>query len=128
MADTHVTKCTPVLFVEAIEPSLEFWKKLGFSVTMSVPHGDRLGFAGITNGKVELMYQSFASAADDVPVVKDLVKKGPTFLFVEVDDLEAVKEAVAGARVYADRKAPYGSTEIGVVEPAGHHVLFARFD
>jgi hypothetical protein len=122
-----VTKSTPVLFAEALEPSVAFWKALGFDVTMSVPHGERLGFAILSNGKVELMYQSFASAKEDVPAVSELVKRGPTFLFVEVDDLDAVRTVVKGAKVYADRKTPYGSTEIGVVEPAGHHVLFARF-
>jgi hypothetical protein len=44
MSKPVIRKSTPVLFVDAIEPSLAFWRdRLGFSVTVEVPHGDTLG-------------------------------------------------------------------------------------
>ena len=57
-----MNRLTPVLMVEAIEPCLPFWvDRLGFSKTVEVPHGDRLGFAILVRDGVELMYQTRAS-------------------------------------------------------------------
>lgn len=63
-------KLSPVLFVETIEPCLGFWvDRLGFTRTMEVPYGDGLGFAAVASGAVEVMYQSRASVADDIPAL-----------------------------------------------------------
>jgi len=46
MATTQISKSTPVLIVEAIEPSLPFWQeRLGFERPVEVPDGERLGCA-----------------------------------------------------------------------------------
>ena len=37
------------------------------------------------------MYQSFASVDKDLPAIAADIRKGPTFLYLEVDDLETVK-------------------------------------
>jgi uncharacterized glyoxalase superfamily protein PhnB len=47
---------------------------------------------------------------------------------VEVDNLDATITAVKGAQVVMPkRKTFYGSTEIGIRDPAGHYVTFAEF-
>jgi hypothetical protein len=47
---------------------------------------------------------------------------------VEVDNLEQTIHAVKGAEVVVPtRKTFYGSTEIGIKDPAGHYVTFAEF-
>jgi len=126
-----VKKITPVLFAQEIEPCVAFWTdRLGFEKTAEVPGGDKLAFAMLQKGGVELMYQSYASAANDVKdsEVAELARKGPTFLFVEVDDLNATIAAVQGAPVIVPvRTTFYGSTEIVVQDPAGHVVTFAQF-
>ena len=38
-------KLTPLLMVEAIEPCLPFWDRLGWTKVAEVPHGDAMGFA-----------------------------------------------------------------------------------
>ncbi len=74
------------------------------------------------------MYQTYASVEKDMPAISSVVRKGPTFLYVEVDDLDAVISAVKGAEVYMPvRTTFYGAKEIGVKEPAGHYVTFAQF-
>jgi uncharacterized glyoxalase superfamily protein PhnB len=75
------------------------------------------------------MYQSFASVDQDVPIIAADIRKGPTFLYLEVDDLAAVKAATAGMDVYMpERTTFYGSREIGVKDPAGHFITFAYFE
>jgi uncharacterized glyoxalase superfamily protein PhnB len=124
-----VKKSTPVLFVERIEPCLKFWtERLGFQKTGEVPDGDHLAFVMLAKGNVELMYQSYASAEKDVPAMAQLVRKGPTFLYIEVEDLEALKAAIQGAEVtMPERTTFYGAREIGIKEPGGHYLTFAQF-
>jgi dipeptidase D len=125
---SHSKTLTPVLPVAAIEPALPFWQALGFTVTMQVPDGDALGFAILSDGRTQLMYQTFASIEADVPALATAAQQGATFLFIEVDDIDAVERAVAGAEVVFERRQTfYGSIEIGVREPGGHYVTFAQF-
>jgi len=125
-----VKKLTPVLFVEEIESVLPFWTQhLGFIKTVEVPDGDQLAFVILQQGPTEVMYQSFASVDKDLPAIAADIRKGPTFLYLEVDDLEAVKTAIAGMDVYMpERTTFYGSREIGIKDPAGHFITFAHFE
>ena len=116
-----VKKITPVLFVEDVSPCVKFWvERFGFEKTAEVPDGDKLAFAMLQKGNVELMYQSYASADKDVETaISQAVRKGPTFLYVEVDNLDETIDAVKGREVYMPkRKTFYGSTEIGIKDPA----------
>lgn len=126
----NVKKITPVLFVQDVEPCVKFWvERFGFQKTAEVPDGDKLAFVLLQKGNVELMYQSYASADKDVgTTISQVIRKGPTFLYVEVDNLNATISAVRGAEVtMPERKTFYGSTEIGIKDPAGHYITFAEF-
>ena len=91
-----IKRITPVLFVQEIEPVLPFWvDALGFAKTIEVPHdGVKLGFVALQKDGTEVIYQSYASLGDDMPQIAEAAKKGPTFLYVEVDDLNAVVAAL----------------------------------
>lgn len=122
-----IRKLTPILFVDAIEPSLPFWERLGFQRTAQVPQGDRLGFVILERDAVEIMYQTRASVEADVPSLADTPMAG-SILFIEVADLDAIVEATAAAEVVVPRRrTPYGADELFVREPAGHLVGFAQF-
>jgi uncharacterized glyoxalase superfamily protein PhnB len=121
-------KLTPVLFVEKIEPVLPFWtEQLGFTKTVEVPDGDRLAFVILQQGTAEVMYQTYASVEKDMPAILPDVRKGPTFLYIEVENLDALKPALNAADVYLpERTTFYGAREIGVRDPAGHFLTFAQ--
>ena len=106
---------------------MRFWtERLGFEKTAEVPDGDHLAFAILQKDGAEIMYQTYTSVEKDQPDV--LKRKGPTFLYIEVDDLAATMTAVAGAEVVMpERTTFYGSKEFGVKDPAGHVVTFAQF-
>ena len=124
---TNVKRITAVLFVKEIEPVLPFWvDNLGFTKTIEVPHGDKLGFVALQKGNTEVMYQSYASVAEDMPLLAE-TRKGPTFLYLEVENLDAVLSALKGAKiVQPERTAFYGMREVGFQEPGGHYVTFAQ--
>ncbi|MGD0545872.1 MAG: VOC family protein [Candidatus Acidiferrales bacterium] len=129
MKTIEVKKVTAVLLVEEIEPCLNFWvERLGFTKTTEVPDGNKLAFVILQKGATEVMYQTFASVEkDNVEAAKD-ARKGPTFLYVEVGDLDAVIAALKGVPVVMPvRTTFYGAKEIGVKDPAGHFVTFAQY-
>ena len=73
-------------------------------------------------------YQNYASVEKDHPHPDTLARRGPTFLYIEVDDLAQTMAATAGAEVVmAERTTFYGAKEFGVKDPAGHFLTFAQF-
>jgi len=128
MPTPQIRKSTPVLIVEAIEPNLPFWQeRLGFARPVEVPHGDRLGFVILTNGVVEVMYQTADSVRHDSPSHGAAFDGDKTFLFVDVGDIDALAAALQGFEIIMPRRETfYGSTEIGYREPGGHFVTFAE--
>ena len=123
---------TPILFVEAIEPCLDFWEKgLGFERLGEVGGEDGLAFVHLGRGQARLMYQTRKSLADDLPeLASALPENNASFLYLRVDDLTPVISGlkVLDAEVVVKRRETfYGSDEIGYKEPGGHFVLFAHF-
>ena len=124
-----IRSLTPVLQVDHIEPVLPFWvDRLGFTLVAQVPHDDAIGFVILQRDGVELMYQTRASVAADVPAALTPGSAGHSVgLYFDVDDLDAVAHALADLEpVVPRRRTFYGADEIGWREPGGHVVLFAR--
>jgi uncharacterized glyoxalase superfamily protein PhnB len=120
-------KLSPILAVEVIEASLAFWMDaLGFTKTVEVPHDDALGFVILEKDGYEVMMQTIASIESDVPAA--VPPAGASLLYIEVEDLSAIEEAVADYELLVGRrKTFYGAEEIFVREPGGNVVGFAQF-
>jgi uncharacterized glyoxalase superfamily protein PhnB len=128
MSAITVKKITTVLAVETVEPSLDFWqRRLGFECTVTVPHENTLGFAILVKDNLEVMLQSIASILADIGSTTGEINGRSAALFIEVGDLAAVEEALAGYPIEMPRRTTfYGMHEIGVREPGGHFVIFAQ--
>ena len=125
----NVKRITPVLLVQEIEPLIPFWvDALGFTRAVEVPDGDKIGFVIFQKDSVEVMYQTYASVEKDSPPSMGAeARKGPTYLYMEVDNLDAVLAAMKQARlVMPVRTAFYGMKEFAVQDPGGHFVTFAQ--
>ena len=125
----NVKKITPVLLVGEIEPVLPFWiDRLGFTKTIEVPDGGKLAFVAFQMGNVEVMYQTYASVEHDAPpAMANEARKGPTYLYLEVDNLDAVLASMKDVqKVMPQRTAFYGMREFAVQDPAGHFITFAQ--
>jgi uncharacterized glyoxalase superfamily protein PhnB len=124
-----VKRITPVLFVKEIEPVLPFWvDALGFEKTIEVPHdGIKLGFVALQKDGTEVMYQTYASLGEDMPAIAEAAKKGPTFLYIEIDNLDSVLASLKKQKMtMPERTAFYGMREVGFQDPAGHYLTFAQ--
>ncbi|HEX6927668.1 MAG TPA: VOC family protein [Gammaproteobacteria bacterium] len=120
-------KLTPVLYVDRVEDQLPFWMDLlGFEKTVEVPHDGALGFAILIRDSVEIMIQSHASVAADVPALAGEKARVP--MFFETSNLDDIEERLANVeKVFPRRTTFYGATEIAVRDPAGNVVTFAQF-
>ena len=125
----NVKRITSVLLVKEIEPLIPFWvDRLGFTKTIEAPDGNKLGFVIFQKGSVEVMYQTYSSVQKDAPPSMSAeAGKGPTYLYMEVDNLDAILAAMKDLRlVMPVRTAFYGMKEFAVQDPGGHFITFAQ--
>ena len=124
-----INKSTPILHVKAVEPGVNFWnERFGFKTTIQVPEGDHVGFAALDNGCVELMYQTYEGMkGDPTSPLASASEQGPSFIFMEVPDINAVVKALEGAEIVEGiHDTPYGAKEVVAKEPGGHFVIFSQ--
>jgi uncharacterized glyoxalase superfamily protein PhnB len=119
-------KITTLIYAPAIEPSLKFWvDQLGFTKTVEVPEGDKLGFVILVKGNAELMIQSTASIEKDNSEMAKFARPAAC-LYIEVNDFDDLLKRLDSAPVVIPvRTTFYGMKEIGIREPGGNIVLFA---
>lgn len=128
MPSPAITRLTPVLFVDRIAPCLPFWvERLGFSNVAEVPGPDgQPQFAMLVKDGIEIMYQTWAALAEELPAVAALPRGHATSLFLEVVDITQVDQAMTGIPRVVDRHQTfYGMDEFTVREPGGALVTFA---
>lgn len=128
-----ILQSTPVLFVDRIEPSEEFFAKLGFERTVEVPEDGGIGFVilmqgGRTDSGIGVMLQTRTSAAQDMDSVDPgLFQRSNSFLFFSVADIDTAERALEGYEKFMPRRDTfYGATEVGFREPSGHHIVLAQ--
>jgi len=119
-------KITPILFVGSIEASLSFWEaRLGFTRTVELPAGNKLGFVILTHGDTEIMLQTRESVEGDLPELAGLAEPRGG-IYIEVDDFRDLLQRLEGIQaVVPVRDTAYGMTEIVVREPGGNTIAFA---
>jgi hypothetical protein len=119
-------KTTAVRIVDRIEPCLPFWcDALGFEKVAEVPHGEVLGFVILVKDGSEIMLQTRASVADDLPAVG--ARNADTALFIEVDSVADAMRRTKNADVLVkERTTSYGMKETVVADASGTIVIFAE--
>ena len=113
-----LNKLTTILVVEEIESALPSLEKLGYRVTVRVPEQGTLGFVIAVSATGELMLQTRASLAEDLP---DVAKLRPAhLLYGEVESVSSAKDELPDARVIVPRRETfYGAIEAWLELPGG---------
>jgi uncharacterized glyoxalase superfamily protein PhnB len=118
-------KLSPVLLVEELEPAIEFYRDvLGFEVKMVMALE---GFAQLESGAVEVMLEGREAMAKDFPSLADAPAGGSTVLYIETEDVDALRRQVEGkTKVVIDlRDQPYGMREFVLRDPSGNLLTLA---
>ena len=124
-----ISRATPVLFVDKVEATRDFFKRLGFEVLVEIPEDERVGFSLLQKDDVQLMVETRGNANE--PAALRALSRGSRLavVFVEVDDLDAVIGALGDAKVAVERHTTfYHADEITYEEPGGNLVTFAKMD
>ncbi|MBB5396976.1 glyoxalase/bleomycin resistance/extradiol dioxygenase family protein [Mucilaginibacter sp. AK015] len=119
---------SPNIFVNDMKATVAFYKLLGFEVTMSVPEaGEELVWAMMTSGKVTMMFQTYASLADELPEIKR-TDGGSLLLYINVNDInglfDRIKDSVKVLKGL--EKTFYGATEFSILDNNGYVLTFAQ--
>jgi uncharacterized glyoxalase superfamily protein PhnB len=123
-----IKKMTTNLYTDDVKACVAFWvDRLQLEKTMEVPEGENLAFAALQKGPIELMYGSYTSLEKDAAIAPAF-QRGTSFLFLEVDNVEAAFAAMDGAPIVSPvHETFYGSREFTAEDPAGHLITFAQF-
>jgi uncharacterized glyoxalase superfamily protein PhnB len=125
----HVKKLTPNLVVSNVERSVAFYcDTLGFTLAQKVPDQSPLVFASVQSGGVEVFFNAPEPAIAEYPAFKSRPIGGTLTLFMEVEGIQALHDALAGRVkiVMPLERKWYGVTEFAIVDPDGYVITFAE--
>lgn len=123
-----ISRATPVLFVDRVEPTRDFLKKVGFEVVVEIPEDDRLGFALLQKDGVQVMVETRGNSREPAALQALSRESRRAVIFIEVDDVAGVIAALHGGQVVVERHPTfYDSDELTYEEPGGNLVTFAQF-
>lgn len=117
----------PNIFVNDINKTIEFYKLLGFDLTMTMPDTGNYDWAMMTCGNITFMFQSFNSLADELPEISR--QEGGSLLFYirlknirnYFDTLKNKVTVIKGLE-----KTFYGATEFSILDNNKYVLTFAE--
>lgn len=121
---------SPNIFVNSMSETIAFYKTLGFEIQMSVPEtGDDLVWAMMSNGGVTIMFQTFASLANDLPEVSRQ-NGGSLLLYINLKNIREFFNRISGqVTVLKELETTfYGTTEFSIKDNNGYVLTFAEHE
>lgn len=118
---------SPNIFVKDINKTIEFYKQLGFELTMTVPDTGDYVWAMMNCGKVMFMFQSFSSMGEELPEIK-CTDGGSLLLYINIKNIrtffEKIKDKVTVLKGLETTF--YGATEFSILDNNGYVLTFAE--
>jgi len=125
----QINKLTPNLVVRGVDASLKFYREvLGLETGITVPEQSPYVFGSVTNGRVEIFFNDQKAVAAEYPKLAATIG-GSLTLYIEVDNLEAVKERVEknGAKISMPvTEQFYGMREFAFEDADGYTITIAE--
>lgn len=119
---------SPNIFVNNMNETIDFYKSIGFQLVMTVPEsGADFDWAMLMNGDVTVMFQTFASLGDELPVISR--QNGGSLLFyIKLKKIreffELIKDKVTVLK--GIEKTFYGATEFSILDNNNYVLTFAE--
>jgi uncharacterized glyoxalase superfamily protein PhnB len=118
---------SPNIFVRDIQKTIDFYKKLGFKVSMSVPEEGDLVWAMMSCENVTFMFQTFDSLGDEIP---DISRNdgGSLLFYIQVLEIRKFHDRIKDkVKVIKDLETTfYGAKEFSVQDVNGFILTFAE--
>lgn len=120
---------TPNLIVEEMDTTIGFYRDvLGFEVLMTAPEKAPFDWAMMKKGNVSIMFQTRQSLGDEMPALKEMRVGGSFTLYIDVDNLEGLYEAVKKKATVEKTLYDtfYGTREFVIRDCNGYVMVFAE--
>lgn len=123
----NMESISPNIFVHGIQETISFYQKLGFQVQAKNPDTDNPDFVLMTCGNVTVMFQTFDSLGEQLPIIKK--EKGSSLLlYIQMKNIgeyyEKIKDEV---KVYKELEETfYGALEFSIVDNNQYLLTFAE--
>ena len=118
---------TPNIFVQDINKTIEFYKQLGFQLTITVPDTGNYIFAMMTCANISFMFQTFESLGEELPAV-NRQNGGSLLLYIQIKGIrnfyEDIKDKVN--IIKGLEKTFYGATEFSILDINNYILTFAE--
>jgi uncharacterized glyoxalase superfamily protein PhnB len=118
---------TPNIFVKNLNATIEFYKKLGFKVKMSVPEKGDFVWVMMSCGNVNFMFQTYDSLGSELPEIsrKD---GGSLLLYIQVKEIRLFNDRIKDkVNILKElEKTFYGATEFSIRDINGYILTFAE--
>ncbi len=118
---------SPNIYVKDLPATIEYYKHLGFEVTVTVPEEGDLIFAMMVCGGVTIMFQTFVSLGEELP---QLLRHdgGSLLLYIQVKDIRKFHERIKDKVnvIKGLEKTFYGSTEFSILDLNNYVLTFAE--
>jgi uncharacterized glyoxalase superfamily protein PhnB len=118
---------TPNIFVKDINQTIDFYKTLGFELTMTVPEEGDYVWVMMVCGSVSLMFQSFNSLGDEIPEISRS-NGASLLLYIKLKGIQSFYDRIsAKTKIFKGlEKTFYGATEFSIVDNNGYVLTFAE--
>ncbi|MBK6834158.1 MAG: VOC family protein [Bacteroidetes bacterium] len=118
---------SPNIYVKDLPATIDYYKQLGFEVTVTVPETGDLIFAMMVCGSVTFMFQTFDSLGKELPEVsrKD---GGSLLLYIQIKDIRKFHERIKDKVnvIKGLEKTFYGATEFSILDLNNYVLTFAE--
>ncbi len=118
---------SPNIFTSDIAKTIDFYKQLGFAITMSVPEKGAPDWVMMTNGEVTFMFQTYSSLGKELPEI-NRAPGGSLLFYIRVKQIRKMFNDLQGKAKYLTplAKTFYGATEFSIQDPNGYVLTFAE--
>lgn len=115
--------------VENVEATINFYEKLGFAVTATVPkEGGGLQFAIVTMQNLMLMFQDRESLTGEYPILNTAKTQPSITLYIVVDNVKKYYEDMKSKYELQSElhKTFYGANEFAIKDNNGYILTFTE--
>jgi len=118
---------SPNIFVKDLKKTIEFYMKLGFNLSLSVPESGDLAWAMMTCGKVNFMFQTFESLGNELPEISRQ-NGGSLLLYIQIEEIRSFHDKIKNkVKILKGlEKTFYGATEFSILDLNGYILTFAE--
>jgi uncharacterized glyoxalase superfamily protein PhnB len=119
---------TPNVFVHDIAKTIEFYKELGFTVSMNVPEQAPFVWVNMSCGKVNMMFQTWESLGEELPEISRDTGSGPGLYYINIKNIRSYFENIKTKATVLKglEKTFYGATEFSIKDLNGIVLTFAE--